>query len=68
MLVKGGNIIVFGAEAGATLQIADATGRVMVSGDATHASSLSTAGIAPGVYMLRLINGDDVRVQKIVIR
>ena len=66
--VKGGNIVVVGAEDGATLQIADATGRVVVCSDVAHASSISTAGMAPGLYMLRLINGDDVKVQKMVIR
>lgn len=29
---------------------------------------VSTRGMAPGVYVLRLINGEDVKTQKIVIR
>ena len=65
--VKGGNIVIVGVETDATLQMMDATGRVIVSRSG-RIQSVATDGIAPGVYMLRLINGDDVRVQKIVIR
>ena len=49
-----------------TLQVIDATGRVIVSRDGVH--TVSTNGIPAGVYVLRLINGDDVRTQKITIR
>ena len=52
---------------GASLQIVDMTGRVLVCKDASHASVISTSGIVNGVYLLRLVNGDDVRTQKIVI-
>ena len=65
--VKGGNIVIVGVETDATLQMMDATGRVIVSRSG-RIQSVATDGMAPGVYMLRLINGDDVRVQKIVIR
>jgi hypothetical protein len=65
--VKGGNIVIVGVETDATLQMMDATGRVIVSRSG-RIQSVATDGIAPGVYMLRLINGDDVRVQKMVIR
>ena len=30
-------------------------------------SRITTAGIPTGVYVLRLINGDDVKTQKIVV-
>ena len=65
--INNGNIIIIGAEADAVLQIVDVTGRILVSrkGDAIH--SVSTGGMAKGVYVLRLIDGDDVRTQKIVI-
>ena len=53
---------------GASLQIVDMSGRVMVCRDASHASTISTTGMAPGVYMVRLIQGNDVKVQKVVVR
>lgn len=63
--ISNGNIIIVGAEAGSVLQIVDVMGRVLVSTD--NVSNVSTNGMAKGVYILRLINGDDVRTQKIVI-
>ncbi len=63
--INNGNIIIVGAEAGTTLQIVDVMGRVLVSTD--NVRSFSTSGMAKGVYVLRLINGEDVKTQKIVI-
>lgn len=63
--INNGNIIIVGAEADATLQIVDVMGRVLVSTD--NLRSISTNGMAKGVYVLRLINGDDVKTQKIVV-
>ena len=64
-----GNIIITdGPSTGSgtcTLQVIDVMGRVIFSRDA--ARHVSTSGMAPGVYVLRLINGDDVRTQKIII-
>jgi hypothetical protein len=40
-------------------------GRIIVSQDAE--SQISTKGIAPGVYVLRLINGEKTKTQKIII-
>ncbi len=62
-----GNIIVNGAETGTTMQIVDITGRVIVSIDGRTAS-VPTAGMTAGVYVLRLINGNDMKTQKIVVR
>ena len=54
---------------GAILQVVDVTGRVMtnenVSGDVS--GNVSTANMAPGVYVLRLIEGEGIRTQKVVI-
>ena len=61
--ISNGNIIVNGE---GTLQVIDITGRVIHSGDAKHC--VSTANMSAGVYVLRLINGDDIKVQKIVVR
>ncbi len=63
--ISNGNIVITDADANATLQIVDVTGRVVVSSDA--ARNVSTSGMSAGVYVLRLINGNDVRTQKIVV-
>lgn len=63
--INNGNIIIVGAEADATLQIVDVVGHVIHSGDAMN--RVSTSGMSPGVYVLRLINGEEVKTQKIVI-
>ena len=49
----------------ASLQVVDVTGRVIVSTDV--ARNVSTSGMPAGVYVLRLVSGDGVRTQKIVI-
>ena len=51
----------------ATLQVIDVTGRVL-SSETVSGSVSKTINATPGVYMLRLINGDNVNVQKIVVR
>ena len=61
--ISDGNLIVNGE---GTLQVIDLTGRVIFTGDAMN--RVSTNGMMPGVYVLRLINGDDVKVQKIVVK
>lgn len=63
--ISNGNIIVTGDITGATLQVIDVMGRVIVNTDAVR--NVSTNGMQAGVYVLRLINGDDVKTQKIVI-
>jgi len=60
--ISNGNIIINGE---GTLQIMDVTGRMIRCTDV--ARNVSTSGMVPGVYVLRLINGDDVKVQKMVI-
>ena len=65
--ISNGNIIVTNAKAGATLQIVDMLGRVIVSrSDLAH--SVSTMGIPAGVYVLHLIEGGHVRTQKMVVQ
>lgn len=50
-----------------TLQVVDVTGRIVstqsISGNATVSINESA-----GIYTLRLVNGDDVKVQKVVVR
>jgi hypothetical protein len=64
--ISNGNIIITADVADATLQIMDVLGRVVREGDAMN--SVSTGGFVPGVYVLRLINGNDVKTQKMVIQ
>jgi hypothetical protein len=54
-----------GAEA--TLQVVDVMGRIL-SSETISGSCSKAINVAPGVYMLRIVNGDKVKVQKIVVR
>ena len=62
-----GNFLILGIEGTATLQVMDVTGRTIssetFSGDYSKAINASA-----GVYMLRLVQGNDVRTQKIVVK
>ena len=51
---------------GASLQVVDMTGRIILCRDA--ARHISTIGMTPGVYVLRLRTQNGVRTQKIVIQ
>ena len=65
--ISNGNIVINETDArGASLQVVDVMGRVVVS-TGGHTRCVPTAGMTPGVYVLRLIDGTDVRTQKIVI-
>lgn len=61
--VSNGNIIINGT---GILQVIDITGRIIVSTDV--ACNVTTSGMTPEVYVLRLINGDEIKTQKIVVR
>ena len=63
--ISNGNIIVNGE---GTMQIIDALGRIVRSEQlSTINYQLSTSNFTPGVYVLRLINGDNVKTQKMVV-
>ncbi len=51
----------------ATLQVMDMTGRI-VSSQAISGNATVSLNQPAGIYMLRLINGNDVKVQKIIIK
>ncbi len=53
-------------EGEATLQVIDLNGRIL-SSETVNGSVSKSIHAAPGVYMIRLINGNDVKVQKVVI-
>ena len=51
----------------ATLQVVDVMGRI-VKNVAIEDNATVSINEMPGIYMMRLINGNDVKVQKIVVR
>ena len=54
-------------EGNATLQVVDVTGRIIKSESINGCANVNV-NAAPGVYMLRLVNGENVKVQKVVVR
>ena len=62
-----GEIRLFETAEGASLQVVDTKGRMVVSQNG-RIRCVPTDGMASGVYVLRLVNGDETRVQKIVIK
>ena len=66
--ISNGNIIITDNIDGATLQVIDMTGRVIVSREGDVSGIISTNGMTQGVYVLRLINGSSIKTQKIVVR
>ena len=62
---SNGQLIVTGE---GTLQVVDMLGRMLVTKQlSTTNSQLPTANFQAGVYVLRLINGENVKTQKIVV-
>ncbi len=62
-----GNLCIFGIDGEATVQVIDMLGHV-ISSETFNGSYEKKMDGLPGVYVLRLINGDDVKVQKVVVR
>ena len=54
-------------EGNATVQVIDVTGRILSSENINGCANVNF-NAANGVYMLRLINGDNVKIQKVVVR
>ena len=63
---SNGNFVI-NNEGNATLQVVDVMGRIVKS-ESINGSATVSVNAATGVYMLRLINGDNVKVQKVVVR
>lgn len=57
---------VVNASDNASVQVVDVTGRIVLSTDATR--HISTSSMAPGMYVIRLTEGDNVKTQKIVVK
>ena len=63
--INNGNIIINGT---GTLQIIDILGKELERKElSTLNSQLSTSNFVPGVYVLRLIDGDSIRTQKMIV-
>ena len=65
--IRNGHLMLFGVEGTATLQVIDMLGHVL-STEQFSGSYDKQLQAAPGVYVLRLINGENVKTQKIVVR
>ena len=64
--ISNGNIVITADAGDATLQIVDMMGRVIASYSG-HTRCVPTNGMPAGVYVLRLIDGDSIRTQKMVV-
>ena len=63
---NNGNIII-NNDGEAMLQVVDVMGRILKS-ESINGSTSVNLNVAPGVYMLRLINGNDMKVQKMIVK
>ena len=63
---SNGNWVILN-EGEATLQVVDVMGRI-ISSETINGNATVNVNAAAGVYMLRLVNGDNVKVQKVVVR
>ena len=62
--ITNGNIVINGQ---GTVQVIDALGRIIAQ-YGNNVRTISTDGMTPSVYVLRLINGNDVKTQKMIVR
>ena len=65
--IRDGHLVLFGIEGTATLQVIDMLGHVL-STEQFSGSYDKQLQAASGVYVIRLINGENVKTQKIVVR
>ena len=63
--ISNGEIIITGT---GTLQLIDMLGHQLFSREATSDFRLPTSDFSNGVYVLRLINGENVKTQKIIVK
>ena len=63
---NNGNWIILN-EGRATLQVIDLNGRIL-SSEQIEGSAETRIDAVPGLYLIRLINGENVKVQKVVVR
>ena len=63
--MSDGNLIVNGE---GTLQMVDILGRIVFTSEVNSSRLTPNSSLTPGVYVLRLVNGNNVKTQKIVIK
>ena len=64
---NNGSAWVISNQGEATLQVIDVTGR-MISSETINGNATINLEQVPGVYMMRLVSGNDVKVQKVIIK
>ena len=65
--ISNDEIVLMGVEGNAIVQVIDAMGRIIVS-CSSDVTRISTNGMSAGVYMLRVIDDNKVKTQKIIIK
>ena len=63
--ISNGELIITGT---GTLQVFDMLGRQLFTRKVNSSLSIPNSSLTPGVYVVRLSNGNDVKTQKIVVR
>jgi hypothetical protein len=63
---SNGNLMINGIENGATLQVIDIQGHIL-SNETVNGSYNKALNMNAGIYVIRLIESDNVRIQKIVV-
>ena len=64
---SNGDLTIYGVEGPATLQVMDIQGHI-ISNEQFSGTYEQKLNVASGVYMIRLVNSDNVKVQKIVVK
>ena len=64
--INNGEIILSGVNNNSTVNVYDVTGRMISS--TNGANRISTENMSAGVYMIQLVNGENVMTQKIVVK
>ena len=65
-IINNGNLIINNVEGTATLEMIDITGRI-ISAETINGSYNKAVKVKAGVYTLRLIQGESIRTQKVVV-
>ena len=64
--INNGEIVLSGVNNNSTVNVYDVTGRMISS--TNGANRISTENMSAGVYMIQLVNGENVMTQKIVVK
>ena len=64
--LSNGEIVLNGVDGNASVQLFDVTGRMVCQSNGN--ARIATSNMAAGVYMVQLVNGENVKTQKIVVK